>query len=302
MSLELETRVENLEMLMRETFRKIDAFFDRLERAVEEERRERQKAMEEEREERERALAAWEAALEKERRERQKALEEERRERQKALEEERRERQKALEEERRERQKALEEERRERQKALEEERRERQKALEAERRQWQKAMEDLQRTLDDLSREYYRKLGETSTRQGTLVEDFLAPSTPYVLETVFGCKPEEIEFSAVRYRVRRNGQTMEFDVLAACRDFVLIMEIKSQGRSEYVREFLERLKRARNFLPEPYRGRVIYAAFAAPSLAKDVLRFGEKHGLIMLAIGVRLLEVQNSPGFRPKPF
>ena len=258
MSLELETRVENLEMLMRETFRKIDAFFDRLERAVEEERRERQKAMEEEREERERALAAWEAALEKERRERQKALEEERRERQ--------------------------------------------KALEAERRQWQKAMEDLQRTLDDLSREYYRKLGETSTRQGTLVEDFLAPSTPYVLETVFGCKPEEIEFSAVRYRVRRNGQTMEFDVLAACRDFVLIMEIKSQGRSEYVREFLERLKRARNFLPEPYRGRVIYAAFAAPSLAKDVLRFGEKHGLIMLAIGVRLLEVQNSPGFRPKPF
>ncbi len=186
----------------------------------------------------------------------------------------------ALEKERQERQRALEEERRARQQALEEERRERERQIREMNRQW----------------------GHLAAKYGTLVEDLLSPSTPYVVETVFGCSRENILEQAERVRRRKQGRSMEFDVLVVCPDFVLIMEIKSQGRAEYVKAFVEKLKQARDFLPEEYRALPIYGAFAAPHLDADVIAFGERQGLIMLAVGLPLLEVKNSPGFQPKAF
>ena len=186
----------------------------------------------------------------------------------------------ALEKERQERQQALEEERRARQQALEEERRERERQIREMNRQW----------------------GHLAAKYGTLVEDLLSPSTPYVVETVFGCSRENILEQAERVRRRKQGRSMEFDVLVVCPDFVLIMEIKSQGRAEYVKAFVEKLKQARDFLPEEYRALPIYGAFAAPHLDADVIAFGERQGLIMLAVGLPLLEVKNSPGFQPKAF
>ncbi len=186
----------------------------------------------------------------------------------------------ALEKERQERQRSLEEERRARQQALEEERRERERQIREMNRQW----------------------GHLAAKYGTLVEDLLSPSTPYVVETVFGCSRENILEQAERVRRRKQGRSMEFDVLVVCPDFVLIMEIKSQGRAEYVKAFVEKMKQARDFLPEEYRALPIYGAFAAPHLDADVIAFGERQGLIMLAVGLPLLEVKNSPGFQPKAF
>ena len=197
----------------------------------------------------------------------------------------------ALEEERRERQRALEEERRERQRALEEERREHRRLLEEQRRAWERQM-----------REMNRQWGNLAAKYGTLVEDLLSPSTPYVVETVFGCPKEKLLEQAERVRKRKQGRSMEFDVLAVCPEFVLIMEIKSQGRAEYVKAFVNKLKQARDFLPDEYRSLPIYGAFAAPHLDADVIAFGERQGLIMLAVGLPLLEVKNSPDFRPKAF
>ncbi len=229
MSVDVETRISQVEQAVLQLTARMEEFFERLERA-----------------------------LEKERQERQQALEEERRARQQALEEERRARQQALEEERRERERQI--------------------------------------------REMNRQWGHLAAKYGTLVEDLLSPSTPYVVETVFGCSRENILEQAERVRRRKQGRSMEFDVLVVCPDFVLIMEIKSQGRAEYVKAFVEKLKQARDFLPEEYRALPIYGAFAAPHLDADVIAFGERQGLIMLAVGLPLLEVKNSPGFQPKAF
>lgn len=220
------------------------------------------RALDREREERERAMAEWEARLEA------------------ALERERREREAAYERERQERQRAMAEWEARLEADLERRRREHEREIRALRRLW----------------------GELAQKHGTLVEDLLAPSTPYVLETVFGCTEDQIEVYFIRSRQKRGSQVMEFDVVAACPEFVLIMEIKSRGRAEYVREFVEKLKRAREFLPMELRDRPIYGAFAAPSLTPEVVRFGERLGLIMLAVGVRLLDIQNSPDFRPRAY
>ncbi len=188
--------------------------------------------------------------------------------------------------------------------SLDREREERQRAMA----EWEARLEaDLERRRREHEREIraLRRLwGELAQKHGTLVEDLLAPSTSYVLETVFGCTEDQIEayFISVRSRQKRGSQVMEFDVVAACPEFVLIMEIKSRGRAEYVREFVEKLKRAREFLPVELRERPIYGAFAAPSLTPEVVRFGERLGLIMLAVGIRLLDIQNSPDFRPRAY
>ena len=151
-------------------------------------------------------------------------------------------------------------------------------------------------------REMNKQWGHLAAKYGTLVEDLLSPSTPYVVETVFGCPKEKLVEQAERVRKRRQGESTEFDVLAVCPDFVLIMEIKSQGRAEYVKAFVDKLKRAREFLPAEYQSLPIYGAFAAPRLDPDVIAFGGRQGLIMLAVGLPLLEVKNSPGFHPKAF
>ena len=284
MSVSLETRVQQMEHWLREFFRALDR----------------------EREERERAMAEWEArleaALERERREREAAYERERQERQRAMAEWEARLEAAYEQERRERERSLAEWAARLEATYERERQERQRAMA----EWEARLEaDLERRRREHEREIraLRRLwGELAQKHGTLVEDLLAPSTPYVLETVFGCTEDQIEVYFIRSRQKRGSQVMEFDVVAACPEFVLIMEIKSRGRAEYVREFVEKLKRAREFLPMELRDRPIYGAFAAPSLTPEVVRFGERLGLIMLAVGVRLLDIQNSPDFRPRAY
>ncbi len=302
MGLDVETRLSQVEQAVLQMAVQMEAFFERIEHALEREREERQRALEEER-------RAREQALEEERRAQQQALEEERRARQQALEEERRARQQALEELRRAmeamlaaQQRALEEERQKQQQALEEEHRARQQALEEERRTRQQALAEMRREWERQLREMNKQWGHLAAKYGTLVEDLLSPSTPYVVETVFGCPKEKLVEQAERVRKRQQGRSMEFDVLAICPDFVLVMEIKSQGRAEYVKAFVEKLKQARDFLPTEYRSLPIYGAFAAPHLDPDVIAFGERQGLIMLAVGLPLLEVKNSPGFHPKAF
>ena len=342
MGLDVETRLSQVEQAVLQMAVQMEAFFERIEHALEREREERQRALEEERRAREQALEeerrAQQQALEEERRARQQALEEERRARQqaleelrrameamlaaqqRALEEERQKQQQALEEERRARQqaleelrrameamlaaqqRALEEERQKQQQALEEEHRARQQALEEERRTRQQALAEMRREWERQLREMNKQWGHLAAKYGTLVEDLLSPSTPYVVETVFGCPKEKLVEQAERVRKRQQGRSMEFDVLAICPDFVLVMEIKSQGRAEYVKAFVEKLKQARDFLPTEYRSLPIYGAFAAPHLDPDVIAFGERQGLIMLAVGLPLLEVKNSPGFHPKAF
>ncbi|CAN9503298.1 unnamed protein product [Ophioblennius macclurei] len=126
---------------------------------LERERIEREKALEQERIERER-----EKALEQERIQRQKALEDERIAKEKALEQERLEKERALEQEkakereRIEREKALEQQRLERERALEQERleqekRERERALEQERIEKEKAMQKEREEKERMERE-----------------------------------------------------------------------------------------------------------------------------------------------------
>jgi len=146
--------------------------------------------------------------------------------------------------------------------------------------------------------------GELSRRLGTLAEDLVAPGVGRILRTVIGAEEDEITCTAVgvvRRSPRRPGQTMELDVVAECRDVVLMNEAKSRLRPEHVAVFVERLGQAREFFPE-YAQRRILGAIASLYVDESVVRLGERHGLIVLGFGEDLMDVLNSPGFAPREF
>jgi hypothetical protein len=151
------------------------------------------------------------------------------------------------------------------------------------------------------SREMNRRWGELSNKMGTLAEDLVAPSIPRILAEIAGCPDTEIELFSVRSRRRVLGVSREFDVLAGCRDILLINETKSRLNPNDVENFVKLLGEARSFLPE-YAERRIVGALASFYVDSSLVRFGERQGLLMLGASDGIMELLNEQGFSPRFF
>lgn len=151
--------------------------------------------------------------------------------------------------------------------------------------------------------EMNRRWGELANKMGTMAEDLVVPSIPRILRTVIGCPDDAIDSVAVRMRRRHPAtrQLQEFDVVAACGEYVLINETKSSLDPDAVTQFVDLLSRAGEFFPE-YAGKKIIGAIASLYVDASLVRFGEKQGLIVLGFGEDVMEVLNSPEFAPKEF
>ncbi|MFQ5594733.1 MAG: hypothetical protein ACE5HA_11360, partial [Anaerolineae bacterium] len=152
-------------------------------------------------------------------------------------------------------------------------------------------------------REMNRRWGELANKMGTMAEDLVAPSIPRILRTVVGCPADAIDSIAVRVRRRHpdTHQLQEFDVVAACGEYVLINETKSSLAPEAVGQFVDLLGRTREFFSE-YADKKIIGAIASLYVDPSLVRFGERQGLIVLGFGEDVMEVLNSPEFSPREF
>jgi len=149
-----------------------------------------------------------------------------------------------------------------------------------------------------------RKWGELANKMGTMAEDLVAPSIPRILRTVVGCPEDRIDLVAVRVRKRHStdaGRSQEFDVVAACGEYVLINETKSSLNTQDVDDFVRLMSAAREFFSEYEKQRFI-GAIASLYVDVSLARYGEKRGVIVLGFGEDVMEVLNSPGFEPQEF
>jgi len=149
-----------------------------------------------------------------------------------------------------------------------------------------------------------KKWGELSNRLGTMAEDLIAPSVPSVLRQMVACPDDPVESVAVRVKRLHpadRGRSQEFDVVAACGEYVLINETKSRLDPQVVQRFAQRMPQARDFFPE-YAGKKFIGAIASLYVDESLMRYGERHGLIVLGFGTDVMQVLNSPGFVPKTF
>lgn len=153
-------------------------------------------------------------------------------------------------------------------------------------------------------REMNKKWGELANKMGTMAEDLVAPSVPRILRQTVGCPDDRVESVALRVRRlhpadRSHGR--EFDVVAACGEYVLINETKSSLDTQAARDFAQRMPKAREFFPE-YADKKFIAAIASLYVDESVVRYGEKQGLIVLGFGKDVMEVLNSSDFVPREF
>ena len=134
-----------------------------------------------------------------------------------------------------------------------------------------------------------------ANKQGTLVEDIVAPSLRRLAAEVLACGPEQ--FSAPRVRQQQPGdrsKRREFDFLYVGRDAVLLNETKSTAKPEYAKDFVEFLRSGEFALYFPgYANRPVVPVFSSLYVPDDVVAYLTGHGVYVVAMGDEAMEVLN---------
>jgi len=145
-------------------------------------------------------------------------------------------------------------------------------------------------------REMNIKWGEMAKKMGTMVEDLAAPSIPRIVKEKFGLEPR---FFGIRVKKWLNGKVKEYDVIEVAGDYVFLNSTKSTLESSDIRDFIKDISVFREFFPE-YEDKKIIGMVASLYVDDSVLKYAEKNGLIVLAVGDQIMEIKNTKGFKPK--
>ena len=164
--------------------------------------------------------------------------------------------------------------------------------------------EDMRQSREDSkreSREFNRQLGDIANKYGRLIEDIVAPSICRVMKQALGLKDEAVCFANERVKRTYRGDVhrlREFDVVAECCDYVMINETKSNLRAEDVNDLIATISIAREYFPE-YVNRKIIGSVASVRVDESVVNFATSKGILALAVGDALMDIQNPEGFSP---
>lgn len=100
---------------------------------------------------------------------------------------------------------------------------------------------------------------------------------------------------------RRNGGTLEADILCVGPKHVVVIEVKFKLELQDVKDFLEELSRFFDFFTR-YRGLTLHGAVAGMSIDKGVDRFAYKKGLFVLSQSGENVRLLNDDHFIPRPY
>ncbi|HOL42248.1 MAG TPA: hypothetical protein PLY78_10485 [Methanospirillum sp.] len=98
---------------------------------------------------------------------------------------------------------------------------------------------------------------------------------------------------------RRDGVDYEFDIIAINGDEIVIVEVKTTLRPEDIRNFLRKLKQAKNWMPE-YADKKVYGAVAFLSEDAGTAAMAEKNGLFVIRATGDSASIINPENFVPK--
>ncbi len=161
---------------------------------------------------------------------------------------------------------------------------------------WEREREEYYKKLEEERRQWNLRWGELANRLGTMVEDLVYPSLPRIIKEEFNL---EVEFIAVDIKKRLNGKEKEYDAIAIAGNYVFINSTKSRLRIKDVDDFVNDILEFREFYPE-YKEKKLIGVLATLRVDENVLRYAEKTGFLVLAVGDELMEVKNTKGFKPK--
>ncbi len=138
-------------------------------------------------------------------------------------------------------------------------------------------------------------VGRLGNRWGEFVEGMVLPA---VID-IFAKRNIEIDRVFNRVKARKNGDTMEIDIIGANSNYVTVTEVKSKLLSTDVKKFAKKLRRFKKFFPE-YKDKDIVGAVAGITIDDSVVNFAIKEGFFVIAQKGNSVEIVNSQDFAPK--
>ncbi|MDO8142438.1 MAG: hypothetical protein Q6358_13140 [Candidatus Brocadiales bacterium] len=169
---------------------------------------------------------------------------------------------------------------------------------EAELREFKDEMRNYKEENRQQIREMNLTWGQMAKKLGTITEDLVAPSIPRIVSEEFGGL--EVTFLGIRMKKKlRDGRVKEYDAIAVADECVFVDETKSTLDSEDVNDFIKDIQEFRDYFPEYEKNKII-GILASLYADESVIRYAEKSGFLVIAVGDKLMEVKNSKGFKPK--
>jgi hypothetical protein len=140
-----------------------------------------------------------------------------------------------------------------------------------------------------------KQLGALGGAWGRFVEDLVAPAC----ERLFVERGIPVCQVSQRVRRRRQGDTLEIDVLVVNQGHVLAVEVKSSLSVADVKEFVADLEQFRDFFPE-YASMQLYGAVAGMGIESGADRYAYRQGLFVLAQSGETVVILNDTQFQPR--
>ena len=167
---------------------------------------------------------------------------------------------------------------------------------------WEAMMEDRQQiqelksNMDASQRRIEKNLGGLGNSLGEFVESmFLAQL--YKKFDKYGYTFTKQANQQVMYK---DGRPLtEADSVLENGEYVMLVEIKTKMRNDFVDEHLARMEIFRQYMDERGDSRKIIGAVAGGTVPPEVLRYAQKHGLYVAVLNGETVSVADSPeGFK----
>jgi len=152
-------------------------------------------------------------------------------------------------------------------------------------------------------RELARQLADISDRQGTIVEDLIAPSLRRLATAQLDCGSEVFWGMRIsKNRTDDSGRRREFDAFFVGEKAVMLNETKTTARPEYATAFVDFLHSGEFnlYFPE-YRDRKIVPVFSSLYMAADLITYLTKQKIYAVGMGDETMRVLNLDEVRDSP-
>lgn len=130
---------------------------------------------------------------------------------------------------------------------------------------------------------------------GKFVEGLIVPS----VERLFKERGIEVEKVSQRVRARKNGRSLEVDIMAINGETAVLIEVKSTLKVVDVEEHLQRLAEFKQFFPE-YQDRRVYGAVAGIVIDEGADRYAYQNGFFVIGEKGETVKILNDKKFVPR--
>ena len=158
-------------------------------------------------------------------------------------------------------------------------------------------MQETRREVEKTARQIRKSEGEFNSKWGRLMESLVEGDLVRLLRE----RNVHVEESAGRFKRRRGGETMEFDVVALNGTEAVVVEVKTTLRPKHVKRFLDKLRVFKDWSAVG-RGRTIYGAMAYLTYDSAAPTFAERQGLFVIRATGSSASIVNAPDFQPTAF